>query len=157
MVLEALREDGLHTGGNLRDQHGIGGIRRGRLERVPDRDDPAVDDLHQVDEQAQQGRDGDNHDNAENVRDRPQVVLGGGHGQRMHRYPPSLARPRCRPPMMMVACSIVVRSAPSGAVCFTASVSASLIFGASLPIDRASIKIGTTSATTTSTMMMPMV
>ena len=59
--------------------------------------------------------------------------------------------------MMIVACSMVVRSAPSGAVLCTASVSASLIFGASLPIDRASSKIGTTRATTTSTMMMPMV
>ena len=59
--------------------------------------------------------------------------------------------------MMIVACSMVVRSAPSGAVFCTASVSASLIFGASLPIDRASSRIGTTSATTTSTMTMPMV
>jgi hypothetical protein len=59
--------------------------------------------------------------------------------------------------MMIVACSIVVRNAPSGAVLCTASVSASLILGASLPIDRASSRIGTTSATTTSTMTMPMV
>src|SRR3984893_17897745 len=157
MVLQAFSEDGLDAGGYLRDQHGVRGVRRGRLERVPDGDHPAVDDLHEVDEQAQQGGDRDHHDDAEDVRDRPQVVLGRGHGQRVHRYPPSLARPRCRPPMMIVACSMVVRSAPSGAVWFTASVSASLILGASLPIDRASIRIGTTSATTTSTMTIPMV
>ena len=59
--------------------------------------------------------------------------------------------------MMVVAYSIVVRSAPSGAVWFTASVSASLIFGASLPIERASSKMGTTSATTTRTTTMPIV
>ena len=59
--------------------------------------------------------------------------------------------------MMIVACSIVVRSAPSGAVLCTASVSASLIFGASLPIERASSRIGTTSATTTRTITMPIV
>src|SRR6516164_6538379 len=157
MVLQALGEDGLDAGGDLRDQHGVRGIRLRRLERVPDGDDPAVDDLHQVDEQAEQSRDRDHHDEAEDVRDRPQVVLGRGHGHRVHRYPPSLARPRCRPPMMIVACSIVVRSAPSGAVLWTASVSASLIFGASSPIWRASTRIGTTSATTTRTMMMPMV
>jgi hypothetical protein len=52
---------------------------------------------------------------------------------------------------------MVVRSAPSGAVLSTAWVSASLILGASLPIDRASSRIGTTSATTTSTMTMPIV
>jgi hypothetical protein len=39
----------------------------------------------------------------------------------------------------------------------TASPSASLILGASFPIERASSRIGTTSATTTSTMTMPMV
>src|ERR1700741_1827404 len=72
-------------------------------------------------------------------------------------YPPSLARPRCRPPMMIVACSFVVRSAPSGAVFCTASPSASLLLGASLPIERASSRIGTASATTTSTMPIPMV
>src|SRR5215475_12512265 len=72
-------------------------------------------------------------------------------------YPPSLARPRCRPPMMIVACSIVVRSAPSGAVLCTAWVSAPLIFGASLPIERASSRMGTTSATTTRTITMPIV
>src|SRR5215472_10253047 len=59
--------------------------------------------------------------------------------------------------MMVTAYSIVVRSAPSGAVLCTASVSASLIFGASSPIWRASTRIGTTSATTTRTTTMPMV
>src|SRR6516164_3653160 len=158
MVLQALGEDGLDAGGDLRDQHGVRGVRLRRLERVPDRDDPPVDDLHQVDEQAEQRRDRDHHDDAEDVRRQPQVVLGRGHGQRVvHRYPPSLARPRCRPPMMTVAYSIVVRSAPSGAVLWTASVSASLIFGASSPIWRASTRIGTTSATTTRTTTMPIV
>ena len=37
--------------------------------------------------------------------------------------------------MMIVACSIVVRSAASGAVLRTAWASEALIFGASLPID----------------------
>ena len=41
----------------------------------------------------------------------------------MHGQPPSLARPRCRPPMMMVACSMVVRRPPSAAVLCTAFVS----------------------------------
>jgi len=40
--------------------------------------------------------------------------------------------------MMIVTCSMVVRSAASGAVFSTAWLSASLILGASLPIDRAS-------------------
>src|ERR1700716_3772049 len=57
--------------------------------------------------------------------------------------------------MMMGACSMVVRSAASGAVLCTALASASLIFGASLPIERASSRIGTTSATTASTTTMP--
>src|SRR5260221_9198208 len=57
--------------------------------------------------------------------------------------------------MIMVACSMVVRSAASGAVLCTALVSASLIFGASVPIERASGRIGTTSATTASTTTMP--
>src|SRR5215469_3831372 len=57
--------------------------------------------------------------------------------------------------MMIVACSMVVRSAASGAVLCTALASASLIFGASLPIERASSRIGTTSATTASTTTMP--
>src|SRR5450759_4316353 len=51
--------------------------------------------------------------------------------------------------MMIVACSIVVRRAASGAVLCTALVKASLINGASLPIERASSRIGTTRATTT--------
>src|SRR5580700_11656167 len=59
--------------------------------------------------------------------------------------------------MMIVACSIVVRSAASGAVLCTALVSASLIFGASSPIDLASHRIVTTSATTTTASTMPMV
>ena len=59
MVLEALREDRLDTSSHLRDQHCIRGVGRGRLERVPDRDDPAVNHLHQVDKQAEQRRDGD--------------------------------------------------------------------------------------------------
>src|SRR5262249_3370665 len=73
----------------------------------------------------------------------------------MHDQPPSLARPRCRPPMMTVACSMVVRRPPSAAVLCTAFVSCSLIFGASSPIDRASMRIGTTSATTTRTITPP--
>src|SRR5215467_10924905 len=59
--------------------------------------------------------------------------------------------------MIVTAWSIVVRRAPSGAVLCTASVSASLIFGASLPMARASSRIGTTSATTTRTITMPIV
>src|SRR5215469_10534085 len=58
--------------------------------------------------------------------------------------------------MMVTAYSMVVRSAPSGAVLRTAPVSPALIFGASSPIERASSKIGTTSATTTTTSTMPM-
>src|SRR5260370_59795 len=57
--------------------------------------------------------------------------------------------------MMMVACSMVVRSAASGAVLRTALVSASLIFGASVPLERASSRIGTPRATTASTTTMP--
>src|SRR5215472_8408837 len=59
--------------------------------------------------------------------------------------------------MMVTAYSIVVRSAPSGAVLCTASVSASLIFGASSPIDLASHRIAMTSAATTTVSTMPMV
>src|SRR5580658_3221227 len=51
---------------------------------------------------------------------------------------------------------MVVRSAPSGAVLRTAFSSSLLIFGASLPIERASSRIGTTRATTTSTITIPM-
>src|ERR1700728_2430364 len=51
---------------------------------------------------------------------------------------------------------MVVRSAPSGAVLCTAFSSSSLIFGASLPIERASSRIGTTRATTTRTITIPM-
>ena len=54
MVLQALGQDGLDAAGHLRDQRGVRGVRGGCLERVPDGDDPAVDELHQVDEQAQQ-------------------------------------------------------------------------------------------------------
>src|ERR1700728_3155220 len=51
---------------------------------------------------------------------------------------------------------MVVRSAPSGAVLCTAFSSSSLIFVASLPIERASSRIGTTRATTTRTITIPM-
>src|SRR6185437_5018608 len=152
MVLQALGEDRVDAGGDLRDQHRVGGVRLRGLEGVPDGDHPAVDVLDQVDEQAEQDRDRHEDDRADDERAHPQGVLSGVHG-----YPPSLARPRCSPAMMMVACSIVVRSAPSGAVLVTASVSASLIFGASFPMDRASSRIGTTSATMTRTITMPIV
>src|SRR3984957_17369846 len=51
---------------------------------------------------------------------------------------------------------MVVRSAPSGAVLRTASPSAPLILGASSPMDLASNRIGTTSATTARTTTIPM-
>src|SRR5579859_6282837 len=57
--------------------------------------------------------------------------------------------------MMMVAYSIVVRSAASGAVLCTALVSWSLIGTASLPIARASAMIDSTSAATTRTSTPP--
>ena len=57
MVLQAFGQDRLDAARDLRNQHGVGGVRCGRVERVPHRDDPAVDDLDQVDEQAQQGGD----------------------------------------------------------------------------------------------------
>src|SRR5215469_6357001 len=50
---------------------------------------------------------------------------------------------------------MVVRSAPSGAVLRTASPSALLILGASSPMDLASNRIGTTSATTARTTTIP--
>src|SRR5215470_5500623 len=59
--------------------------------------------------------------------------------------------------MMVTAYSIVVRSAPSGAVLCTASVSASLILGASSPINLASHRIVMTSAATTTVSTMPIV
>src|SRR5215472_13869587 len=59
--------------------------------------------------------------------------------------------------MMVTAYSIVVRNPPSAAVLCSALVSSALILGASSPIDLASIRIGTTRATTTSTMTPPIV
>src|SRR5580698_8054760 len=145
-MLQALGQHRLYSVGDLGDQHRVGGVRGGGFERVADADHPAVDAGHVVDEQAEQGGDGEDDDEAENDRPHPERVLGTVHGA----YPPSRARPRCRPPIMTVAYSIVVRSAASGAVLSTALASSSLIFGASLPMDRASKRIGTTSATTTS-------
>src|ERR1700691_741759 len=59
--------------------------------------------------------------------------------------------------MMMVACSIVVLSAASGAVLSTACLRDSSIIEASLPMERAISRIGTTSMTTTSTTRKPSV
>src|SRR5258706_8008127 len=155
-MLQALGEHRLYSFGNLRNQHGVCGIGRGGLQCVPDLHHAPVDDLHQVDQQAQQRCDGQDDDEAHDYYAHPEGVFGRGHSQITHRrYPPSLARPRCRPPMMIVACSMVVRRPPSAAVLRTALASSSLILGASAPIDRASMRIGTTNATTTRTITPP--
>src|SRR5215472_11196599 len=156
MVLEAFGQHCLHAVRDLRDQRCVGGVGLRGLKSLPDRYDPLVDAPHEVDQQAQEGGDRHDDDEAKDHGYGPRRVLVGRHGQCVHGQPPSRARPRCRPPMMMVACSMVVRSAPSGAVLRTAPVSPALIFGASSPIERASSKIGTTSATTTTTSTMPM-
>src|SRR5215471_19026746 len=155
MVLQALGEHGLYSAGDLRDQGRVRRVGRGGLERVPDLDHPPVDDLHEVNQQAQQAGDREHDDEAHDDHAHPERVFCRCHGQVVHRYPPSRARPRCSPPMMIVACSIVVRRPPSAAVLCTALVSSALIEGASLPIERASMRIGTTSATTTRTIKPP--
>src|ERR1022692_4892059 len=157
MVLKAFGKYRLDSVGDLRNQYGVRCVGRGRLERVAHVHHAPVDDLDQVDQQAQQSGHREYHDEAHDDHAHPQGVFRRGHSQVVHRYPPSLARPRCRPPMMIVACSIVVRRPPSAAVLCTDLVSSALMSGASLPIERASSRIGTTRATTTRTMMIPIV
>src|SRR5215475_10077048 len=156
MVLQALGQHQLHAVGDLRDQRRVSGVGFRCLEGVANGDDAAVDTPHQVDQQAQRRYDYQDHDEAEDDRNRPRGVLARRNGKCVHAQPPSRARPRCRPPMMVTAYSMVVRSAPRGAVLRTAPVSPALIFGASSPIERASSRIGTTSATTTATSTPPM-
>src|ERR1700733_3010837 len=149
-MLEPLGEHRVHAGGDLRDQHRAGGVGLRRGQRGGDRLYQVQYSLDPVDEQAEQCRYGDHDDEADDDDGHPQGVLGG-----VHRYPPSRCRPRCSPAMMMVACSMVVCRAPSGAVLRTAPSSAALIFGASSPICLASTRIAATRTTTASRMTPP--
>ena len=79
MVLQALGEDRLHAGGDLRDQHCLRGVGLSRGERRADRVHPAVDALDQVDEQAEQRRDSHHDDEADDDDGYPESVLGGVH------------------------------------------------------------------------------
>src|SRR5690606_5666249 len=116
------------------------------------RDHVPVDDLDQVDQQAEQCGDGQHHHEPGDDRDPPQRFVGAC----QHRQPPNLARPRARPATMTSAWSMVVFSCSSAAVLLTARCNGPFNSAACCPIRRASSRIGVTSATTASTTPTPM-
>jgi len=79
MMFQALRQDCIHSVGNLRDQLRLSRSRFRAAQRVPYLDHSFVDAPHQVDEQAQHSGDSDIDDEASCDRLPPRGSLVGTH------------------------------------------------------------------------------